>query len=399
MSAHMQDWDDRGSASVVNLPLRLQPARLPDPSLIPPREWLYGTRLIRRFVSILVAPGGTGKSAYALAVAMALTSGRAFLGETVHHRVNSWVMNLEDPLDEMDRRVAALMIRHGIKRTDLDGRLFLHSGRDRRVMMAKLSDDGYDILYPDKDAIIEAAQSAEIGHIVVDPFVKSHGLEENSNPHMDAAVTAWAEVAQATGAAIDLVHHTRKGAPADIEAARGGKALTDGARVGQVMSAMSIEEAHELGIKEGERWHYVRLDDAKVNMAPRADKARWFRLEMVDLGNRTTLYPSGDKVAALAPWEPPSVFKDLTPADCNAVLDRIAAGFAPGILYRPDQRGGASPRWVGNVLLEYDLTEAQVKQIIKLWLKSGLLMETEYRDTAEGKMRPGVLVDDSKRPS
>ena len=36
------------------------PAPLPDPASIPPREWLYGTRLIRRFVSVLAAPGGAG---------------------------------------------------------------------------------------------------------------------------------------------------------------------------------------------------------------------------------------------------------------------------------------------------------------------------------------------------
>lgn len=391
------DWD-WGNDNVAEFPLKAMRARLPDPATIPPREWLYGTRLIRRFVTVMVAPGGTGKSAYALGVAMCLACGRPFLGETVHHRVNAWVFNLEDPMEELERRVAALQIRHMVGRDELDGRLFLHSGRDRRLVMARLSDDGYSILYPDKDALIAAAREANIGHICVDPFVKSHSLEENSNPHMDAAATAWAEVGQETGASIELVHHTRKGTPADIEAARGGKALTDAARVGQVMASMAPEEAAELGIKESDRWQYVRLDDAKVNMAPRASKARWFRLEMAQLGNSTPDYPNGDKVAAIAPWEPPPVFTQ-SPIELNAALDRIAAGPSPGTLYAPNKRGRANSRWVGIVLMEQlDVVESQAAAMVKAWLTSGLLTETTYHDTNEGRNRPGVLVQNSKRP-
>src|SRR5208283_5614809 len=79
-------------------PLTAEPAALPEPATIPPREWLYGTRLIRRFVSVLAAPGGVGKSALALGIAAALATGRPILGERVHHSVPVWLLNLEDPL-------------------------------------------------------------------------------------------------------------------------------------------------------------------------------------------------------------------------------------------------------------------------------------------------------------
>ncbi|HEY2132233.1 MAG TPA: AAA family ATPase [Acetobacteraceae bacterium] len=118
------------------------PATLPDAASIPPREWLYGTRLIPRFVSVLAAPGGVGKSALALARTVALATGRGSLGERVHHSVPVWVLNLEDPLDELHRRVAALMRLHRVPREALQGRLFLHSGRSRRVTMGTLEDSG-----------------------------------------------------------------------------------------------------------------------------------------------------------------------------------------------------------------------------------------------------------------
>src|SRR3954465_11722649 len=41
-------------------PPPLGPAQLPDPCPTPARQWLYGSHLIRGYVSVLVSPGGTG---------------------------------------------------------------------------------------------------------------------------------------------------------------------------------------------------------------------------------------------------------------------------------------------------------------------------------------------------
>lgn len=381
-------------------PLMALPARLPDPNAIAPREWLYGTTLIRRFISVLVAPGGTGKSMLALGRAICLASGRGFLGDHVHHRVNSWVLNLEDPLEELERRVAAMMLRHDVRRDELDGRLFLNSGRDRPLTIATVADWG-EIHYPDRDAVVVAARAAQIGHIVVDPFIKSHGLEENSNPHMDAAATAWAQIGQETGAAIDLIHHTRKanGQAVDVDSARGGKALTDASRVSQTLSVMSPEEAEELGIAPADRWRHVRLDDAKANMAPRAATARWFVLDMIALHNGTDDYPNGDNVAAIAPWTPPNVLAGASARELNVCLDAIAQGPAPDVLFTAGKRGG-SARWVGSVLMDrLGISEQQARPIISAWLRSGLLFEDEYKHPEYRRAARGVRVDDSKRPT
>ena len=109
----------------INGKLVLRPARLPNPETLQPRQWLYGTQLIRGFVTVLVAPGGTGKSAYAMAVGVSLAARRAFLGDHIFAPVNVAVINLDDPMDELERRVAAVMLAHSIRREDLEGRLFL----------------------------------------------------------------------------------------------------------------------------------------------------------------------------------------------------------------------------------------------------------------------------------
>ena len=392
-----QSWDSARSPA----PLLALPAALPDADKIPPREWLYGTALIRRFVSVLVAPGGVGKSALVLGQALALATGKNFMAEKIHHAVPAWVLNLEDPLEETERRLAALMIRHRIARDEVAGRVFLNSGRHRRVRMAVIGPDGFTIAYPDQDGIIETARAHGIGLITVDPFVKSHTLDENSNAHMDAAATAWAEVAEATGAAVQLVHHTRKGGAEDgVEAARGAKSLTDAARVARVLSPMTSAEAEQLGVRPGERWRHVRLDDAKANLAPRAEKALWFRLDTVNLENKSADYPNGDNVAAITPWHPAGVWTRLSAGDCNMALDRIATGPEGGGMYAAVRRGHGAHRWAGHVLTtRFGLTDAQATEVIATWLRTGLLLEVEYRDAEQRKTRTGLRVNDSLRPT
>src|SRR3954454_12729658 len=50
-----------------------------DPAKIPPREWLYGTHVIRRFVSVLIAPGGSGKSSLTIVEILEMVTGKALL--------------------------------------------------------------------------------------------------------------------------------------------------------------------------------------------------------------------------------------------------------------------------------------------------------------------------------
>ena len=392
-------WSDyarkREAALAVAAPLAAVAAPMPDPAAIPPRAWLYGTRLIRRFVSVLVAPGGVGKSALALGQSVAVATGRPILGEHVHHAANVWVLNLEDPAEETHRRLAACMHHHAISRDALDGRLYLHCGRDRRVTMGELDAYGNVVKHPDREAVAEAARGQNIGLIVVDPFVKSHRLDENSNAQIDAAATAWAEVAELTGAAVLLVHHVRKGAPADIEAARGAKALTDAARSAAILAPMSEAEATEMGVAPGERWRHIRLDDAKANLAPRAETALWYRLETVVLGNGTPDYPNGDHVAVVTPWKRPHA--PVAPSDetLRQALGQIARGPGGGMAYCAQRGGSSNARWAGHVLVRIcTMSERDAARQIGAWLKSGVLTECDYRDRQQRKQRRGLRVAD-----
>lgn len=389
-----------GAAPAPALLARMAP--MPDPAAIPPREWLLGTRLVRRFVSLLVAPGGVGKSALALASAVSLASGRNILDEHVHHSVPAWVLNLEDPADELHRRLAALMRLHRIEASELRKRLFMHHGRDRRLLLAEAVEGGV-ITHPDQDALLRQVQEQGIGLVVVDPFVKSHALNENDNMQMDRAVTAWAEVAEQSGAAVLLVHHVRKagagGPETGVDAARGAKALSDASRSATVLSPMTAAEAEQLGVSAAERWRHVRLDDAKANMAPRGSAARWFRMETVVLGNGTALYPNGDQVAAIGAWTPVSPWAAHSVEALNRVLDRIAEGPSRGSMFATTRRGRTTERWGGVPLMDLlGVNESQAGVMLGVWLRSGVLDAVTFHDPDQRKSRTGLRVVDARRP-
>lgn len=374
-------------------------ARLPDPTTIPPREWLYGTQLLRGFVSVLVAPGGVGKTAYAMGIALALCSGRQIFNERVFQRCNVAVLNLEDPMDELERRLAALMLHHQMGRSEIEGHYFLYSADDRRVTIAMLSDDGSEVVHPDEAAIIREIIAHQIGLLVVDPFAESHSLDENSNPQMIRAAAAWRRIARITGCAILLIHHVRKGIVTDIDSSRGAKALTDSARVGLLMAPMTVEEAQEFDVRDEDRTGYVRVDDAKANMSKKAGVARWFQLETIELKNETVAYPAGDRVAAIARWNPPSVMGELTVLQCNEALDDIEKGPREGVRYTTHATAKANKRWAGQVLIDhFGVSEKRAGIIVLTWIKSGVLEAREYPDGEQRKDRSGLFLVAAKRP-
>ena len=386
----------------TNGKLVLRRARLPDPHTLPPRAWLYGTQLIRGFVTVLVAPGGTGKSAYAMAVGISLAARRSFLGDNIFAQVNVAIINLDDPMDELERRVAALMIAHKIRREDLEGRLFLEDcdGHGLTLAAPARDDNGFYVANPDEQALIDLIRQNDIGLIVCDPFAESHTLEENSNPQMIQAAAVWRRIARATNCAVLLVHHVRKGEAAGIESARGAKALTDSARVGLLMTTMSAVEAEQFGISDDDRLAYVRLDDAKRNMAPAA-KAKWFELRSVKLGNTfDPIYPNGDSVGAIVAWQAPE--NELTAApnsEIRTVLEAIQAGPEPGILYTKSRRGDSN-RWCGQLLCDaFQVHDKQATKQLDAWFRSGLLFETSYIHPKWRRTTKGVAVRDHDWPS
>jgi hypothetical protein len=230
--------------------------------------------------------------------------------------------------------------------------------------------------------------------------VKTHALGENDNSAMDFVCDLLATFADDCNIAVDSPHHARKGAttPGDADIGRGGSSIRDAGRLVYTLTAMSEDEAKQFNVEPTDRRFYVRLDSAKVNIVP-SRSATWFRLVGVNIGNTTELYPNGDDVQTVEPWNPPKLWDGLASETLNAALTEIDAGMANG--QRFSSAGPARDRAAWRIVHKHcqDRTEAQCREIIKTWMRNGVLYEAEYDDPVEHKERKGLWLDSTKRPS
>lgn len=341
-------------------------------SSLEPRQWVYGHFLLKRFLSVLGAPGGTGKTAYAIGVALSIALDKPLLGEPVHEAGPVWLYNLEDPRDEMLRRVWGAARAHGVDPSELVGRLYLDSGRERPLVVAERTPDGRTIAMPVVEELIAELKRRQIVLLNVDPFVKSHRLEENRNEQVDFAASLWNRVADEAGCSILLTHHFRKGGVSgDVDAFRGAVALTDASRAAVSLSTMSEKEAERFAVMPDQRRFHVRADNAKLNLAPPPDKALWLKLQSVDL-------PNGDNVQAVVPWEPPSPWDGMPGKMVVAIVEKLATGPSTGMRYSPDPRSKA---WAGHVVAEIaGKTPEQAKAILRTWEDNGVITKGTYRN-------------------
>ncbi|MEE9271694.1 MAG: AAA family ATPase [Robiginitomaculum sp.] len=331
-----------------------------DPAAIPPRDWLYGYHLIRKYVSVTIAPGGVGKSRLLAAEALAMVTGHNLLGRNTK-KLRVWLWNLEDGLDELNRCIAAACKHYGISATDIGDRLCVDSGRQQELCTAKTGRNGVEILEPVYQGVTDALRTNKIDVLIVDPFVSSHGVPENDNGMIDAVIKRWARVADDANCAIELVHHTRKenGGEITADSSRGGSAIASAARDVRVLNRMTSIEAEKFGVDNHRQ--YFRLQSDKANLAPIED-ADWFHIESVDLLNAPEEL-GGDSVGVISKWEPPDAFADITDDMTQAALERIAkgdcrshdqasewAGHAIGTVLGIDSYSKAGKRKLKNIL-------------------------------------------------
>src|SRR5262249_5304248 len=138
----------RESAEQTRRSIKATPFGLRDPQSIPPRQWLYNRHFVRKYPSVTVAPGGVGKSSLIFVEALAMARGRDLIGAKPIAPLRVWVWNGEDPLDELERRVTAAAIRFNIGREDIGDRLFVDTGREMPIVLAKQGKDGTTIATP-----------------------------------------------------------------------------------------------------------------------------------------------------------------------------------------------------------------------------------------------------------
>jgi hypothetical protein len=359
---------------------------------------------------MLVSPGGVGKTAFTFATAVACAAGDEILHDKPHRPLRVWLYNLEEPYDEMRRRLKAVCLHYEgrIRFRDIRDRLFLNSGRDPRVggesgilNVAIKDESGAIIITPDVDKMIAEVRRLAIDVVVIDPFVMTHQVEENSNADGERVLREFNRIALEGGCAILLVHHTRKGfIPGDADSIRGASSLTGAARVAFTLAPMGDADAATFDIKPDEKRFLVRLDDAKANLAPKASDTQWIKLQSVNLGNATEEYPHGDNVQAAIRWNPPAAVK-LSTSLLNEILEEIDRGAGAGDLYMQGQK---SKVWIGRAFQSVGqrrgitMPEKMIKDFINDWMRNGVLQTKQFRNSWDRHLSNGLVSNPSNRP-
>jgi RecA-family ATPase len=166
---------------------------------------------------------------------------------------------------------------------------------------------GLKVAWPIVDAVRQEIRDKQIDVLVIDPFVASHGVPENDNGKINEVCRIWKMLADETGCAVELVHHTRKSAfgqaEYSVDDARGAGSLINAVRSARTLNLMTKDEAGKVGIGEERRLSFFRVDNGKANHAPPAERSTWRRHISVQLGNGEGIAHAGDSVGVVTPWE------------------------------------------------------------------------------------------------
>lgn len=365
-------------------PLTATPFAVIDPKTLPRREFTFGTHYIRKYVSVTVAPGGLGKTSNSIVEALSMVSGKDLVGTKPPGKLNVWVFNSEDPRDELQRRIMAAYLHYKLKPEDIEGRLFLDTGREQELVIAKDDKKGVRIVEPIVEAITNQINARKIDVMIVDPFVSTHAVNENDNGAIDKVAKLWSHIADKTNCAIDIVHHLRKvgDREATVEDSRGAVALLGAARSVRVLNQMSEDDATGAGIAKQNRFEYFSIYQGKSNLTKRAANASWRKLESVGLGNGVGMSKPQDFAGVVTEWHWPGsedIVAELTPDQIKMIKVRVDTS--------EYKEGHRAKNWVGHAIayalgldMEEETTRRKATAIYKAMAKEGLLIKSEERD-------------------
>lgn len=363
-----------------------------DPSTLPRREFAFGTHYIRKYVSVTVSPGGLGKTSNSIVEALSMVSGLPLAGVKPSERLNVWLFNAEDPRDEMDRRIMAACVHYGLKPEDIEGRLFLDTGREQElIVMHEDKKTGLQVNEPVVEAVVEQIERHSIDVMIVDPFVSTHRVNENDNGAIDKVAKLWAQIADYTNCAVDVVHHLKKLADreATVEDARGAVSLIGAARSVRVLNRMSGEQAIRAGLSDSERFSYFYIHHGKVNLTKMDNSEHWRKLESVGLGNGgkgNLAMLKQDTAGVVTEWKWPSTedIAELVPQDVRAEVVVKLANMSC-------RESPQSEDWAGYVLaaamgMEVETNKVltpekrKVKAVLDAWISNGILQVVNEPD-------------------
>ncbi|MCP4566076.1 MAG: AAA family ATPase [FCB group bacterium] len=213
----------------------------------------------RGVTGVLTATGGTGKTFFLLALAMAAASGGEFGPINAPKPISTLIIAGEDTQDELDRRL------WDIGKGVFPSPLFAASVYGELGPLMRL--DGATPVYADSYYWLEETikNHAGLELLIIDPKSRFYGLDENNSDHATQWIQAIEGLSKRHGLTILFSHHTSKDTAGKISQnmSRGSSAIVDGCRWQGGLVRMDEETADKYCIENPRL--YIMFDAPKSN--------------------------------------------------------------------------------------------------------------------------------------
>lgn len=267
------------------------------PATIQPRPWVVDRLLMKGAVTLLLAAGSAGKSSVSIALAAHLALGLDFAGFKAKYPCKTIIYNGEDDLAEQSRRLLAVCLAYQFDYNKVKENVLLLSSNEIKLNLVEKEFNKpvrNDVLVKH---LTEIAAAEDVGLLILDPLVRIHKCDEGDNVQMDFVMETLTDIARNGNIALLALHHTSKGGSNDdragnMDSARGASAIVNAARIAFTLLNASSNDCEDYDIKPEDRNIWVRLDDAKMNLALANLTATWFKKDGVRI-------VSGDMVGVL----------------------------------------------------------------------------------------------------
>ena len=209
----------------------------------------------------------------------------------------------------------------------------------------------------------------------VDPFIATHGVNENDNSAIRDVIECYDHIAEQANSAVHLWHHTRKGngQGASLDSARGASSFVDACRSVRLLEKMTAQEGKQQKI--GNYGQYFRAFSGKLNFAPPTEDSEWYHIKSVPVMNGTSPLTDpnggngGDDVGVVEAWSLPEAAA-LSPEDIEAIKKEVTTP-----VWREDVRAAM---WIGKAIaqilgLDPEQDKYQIKEVIKKLISEKVL--------------------------
>lgn len=241
----------------------------------PPIDDFVINGLARGSVGALIAPGGTGKSMFALQLACAVAGGQEANTLKLDIKQQGAVIyaSFEDSLADIQRRI------HNIgKYLSAESQSNIESNLH---YLTETDEGAFDLMQKGTtSALIATATKVGCKLLIIDTLSDVHLLDENDNSSMSKVIKQLRTIARQANIAVIYLHHTSKAATllgqgTTQQAARGASALIDKVRWCSTLSNMTDEETIQFKVSEEKRGNFIKYIIAKQNHGRIEDK-RWY---------------------------------------------------------------------------------------------------------------------------